>query len=69
MPQVTLSVPQEKLPMLNDVLNMLGIDSKKIEKGFEKSISSDNRREPNRLNTFFRTHFGWEYFRNELEFE
>jgi hypothetical protein len=68
MPQLTLSVPPEKLPVLTDFLNILGIDDKNIQPA---SPNADTllRKEPNALNSFFKTYFNWEYYCNELEFE
>ncbi len=68
MPQLTLSVPPEKLPVLTDFLNILGIDDKNIQPA---TANADNivKRELNALNSFFRTYFNWEYYCNELEFE
>ncbi len=68
MSQLTLSVPPEKLPVLTDYLNILGIDDKNIQPA---TANADNivKRELNALNSFFRTYFNWEYYCNELEFE
>ncbi|MBA4139918.1 MAG: hypothetical protein H0X70_05355 [Segetibacter sp.] len=68
MSQLTLSVPPEKLPVLTDFLNILGIDDKNIQPA---TANADNivKRELNALNSFFRTYFNWEYYCNELEFE
>ena len=68
MSQLTLTVPPEKLPVLTDFLNILGIDDKNIQPA---TANADNnvKRELNALNSFFRTYFNWEYYCNELEFE
>jgi len=68
MSQLTLSVPPEKLPVLTDFLNILGIDDKNI---LPVTANADItvKRELNALNSFFRTYFNWEYYCNELEFE
>jgi hypothetical protein len=67
MPQITLSVPPEKLPILTDFLNVLGIDDNYIQ----SAANPDNiiKKEPNALTSFFKTYFNWEYYCNELEFE
>jgi hypothetical protein len=69
MPQVTLSVPQEKLPILHDFLNVLGIDSKNLKNRFRKNGNDTLSSKTPKSNSFFKTYFGWEYFCNELEFE
>lgn len=68
MPQVILSVPQRKLPLLNDVLNALGIDKVDAEEmvNDKLDVPSASKRT---VNTIFKKYFGWEYFSNELEFE
>lgn len=70
MPQVTLSVPQEKLPVLTDFLNALGIENKKIlskpSKYSYKRVSGSVKDSASYL---FKKYFSWEYFSNELEFE
>ncbi len=68
MSQLTLSVPPEKLPVLTDFLNILGIDDKNIQPA-TANADSNVKRELNALNSFFRTYFNWEYYCNELEFE
>jgi hypothetical protein len=68
MPQLTLSVPPEKLPVLTDFLNILGIDDKNIQPA-SPNVDTLLRKEPNALNSFFKTYFNWEYYCNELEFE
>lgn len=71
MPQVTLSVPNEKLPLLKDVLSALGIENKKR---VATSISRNPYRKvsttfSNASGSLFKKYFGWEYYSNELEFE
>ncbi|HEX8462199.1 MAG TPA: hypothetical protein VF623_12245 [Segetibacter sp.] len=70
MPQVTLSVPQQKLPLLKDVLNAIGIENRNIA---EKSSKNFYRTRVNNLrnsaNSIYHKYFGWEYFSNDLEFE
>ena len=68
MSQLTLSVPPEKLPVLTDFLNILGIDDKNIQPA-TANAGNNVKRELNALNSFFRTYFNWEYYCNELEFE
>ena len=64
MPQITLSVPQEKLPILQEFLQALGIERHNLSSFFGKQkevttkITVENK-EP----------FSWEYYCNELEFE
>ncbi len=70
MPQVTVSVPHEKLPILKDVLNALGIENKKVTSSaaknpYRKAYNSVNVT----ANSLFKKDFGWEYYCNELEFE
>lgn len=70
MPQVTLSVPNEKLPILKDFLSALGIESKNMQHLFQKSsFAHAANSSADTDNNFFAKHFSWEYFRNELEFE
>ncbi len=68
MSQLTLSVPPEKLPVLTDFLNILGIDDRNILPA-TSNADITVKRELNALNSFFRTYFNWEYYCNELEFE
>jgi hypothetical protein len=68
MPQLTLSVPPEKLPILTDFLSILGIDDKNIQPA-TPNADIVAKTEPNALNSFFKTYFSWEYYCNELEFE
>lgn len=64
MPQITLSVPLEKLPILQEFLQVLGIERKNISSIFRKqkngaaqsSLDSDSP-------------FSWENYCSELEFE
>lgn len=70
MPQVTLSVPQEKLPVLSDFLNALGIENKNLHsKASKYSYRKVSGSVKNTANNLFKKYFSWEYFSNELEFE
>jgi len=70
MAQLTLSVPNEKLPVLNDLLNALGIQSKKLQtKAYKYSYKKASGSVKNSANYLFKKYFTWEYFSNELEFE
>lgn len=70
MPQLTLSVSNEKLPVLKDFLNALGIENKKLEnKVYKYSYRKVSGSVKNSANHLFRKYFNWEYFSNELEFE
>jgi hypothetical protein len=69
MPQVTLSVPQEKLPILNNVLDVLGIENKSAQKNYTMSVDGVMPKDKHTTHGIFKTYFGWEYFCNELEFE
>ena len=71
MPQVTLSVPQEKIHILKDVLNALGIDNKRLNRTSSKFSYTSNvsRNLKESANAIYNKYFGWEYFSNELEFE
>ena len=70
MPQLTLSVPNEKLPVLTDFLKALGIENKnlqhKVARYSYKKVSGSMK---NSANFLFKKYFSWEYFSNELEFE
>ena len=70
MPQVTLSVPQQKLPLLKDVLDAIGIENKNIAKKVSKTsyVTRVNNLRAS-ANSVYQKYFGWEYFSNELEFE
>lgn len=67
MPQITLSVPNEKMPIVQEFLQALGIEGHHISNMFQKS----NRRKGNNSdNTVHHQQpFSWEYYCNELEFE
>jgi len=70
MPQVTLSVPQQKLPLLKNVLDAIGIENKKVQEKVSKTSYGTrviNFRQS--ANSIYQKYFGWEYFSNELEFE
>ena len=71
MPQVTLSVPQKKLPLLKEVLNALGIDDRKINRTSTRPsyTSKVSRNIKDSASALYNKYFGWEYFSNELEFE
>jgi hypothetical protein len=70
MPQVILSVPQQKLPLLKDVLTAIGIENNKIQQGNSKtSYSSRVNNIRQSANSIYQKYFSWEYFSNELEFE
>lgn len=64
MPQITLSVPKEKLPLLQEFLQVLGIEGQHIQAIFRKPRK--NRKE---LSDQAKQPFSWEYYCNELEFE
>ena len=70
MPQVTLSVPQQKLPLLKDVLDAIGIENKNLD---QKVSRPSYRTRVNNIrksaHSIYQKYFGWEYFSNELEFE
>lgn len=65
MPQITLSVPNEKLPMLQEFLQALGIEGQQISSLFNGRDKKNNRKNT----TTTGQPFSWEYYRNELEFE
>jgi hypothetical protein len=72
MPQVTLSVPEKKLPLFKNLLSALGITTSKSGKNFLRKMeykSNSSASHANSSNSFFSKHPGWEYFSNELEFE
>ena len=70
MAQVTLSVPNEKLPVLNDFLNVMGIQNKNVKtKAYKYSYKKMSGSVKNSANNLFKKYFTWEYFSNELEFE
>ena len=70
MAQVTLSVPKEKLPVLKDFLNALGIENKNLQSKANKySYRKVSGAVKNSANNLFKKYFSWEYFSNELEFE
>lgn len=71
MPQFTLSVPAEKLPLFNNIFQTLGLKDKNYQGRLSKSVYQTNisGSVTNTSNSFFRKNFDWEYFRNELEFE
>jgi hypothetical protein len=68
MQHVTLSVPHDKLPILNNVFNDLGIENKQRNNS-QLPQEGIRKEDENNLHAIFKTYFGWEYFRNELEFE
>lgn len=70
MPQVTLSVPQEKLPVLADFLNVLGIENRRLQsKAYNYSYKKASGAVKDKANHLFKKYFSWEYYSNELEFE
>jgi hypothetical protein len=70
MAQVTLSVPNEKLPVLNDFLASMGIQNKNVQVKAQKySYKKASGSLKNSTNYLFKKYLSWEYFSNELEFE
>lgn len=70
MAQLTLSVPNEKLPVLNDFLKALGIENKDLQsKAYKYSYRKVTGSVKDSANYLFKKYFSWEYFSNELEFE
>ena len=69
MPQVTLSVPHQKLPILKDVLDALGIDNLKVKDFAPAENIGMQYNFKESVNNIFRKYFSWEYYSNELEFE
>lgn len=70
MPQLTLSVPNEKLPVLNDFLKALGIENKSVQtRSYRYAYKKVSGSVKNSANSLFKKYFSWEYFSNELEFE
>ncbi|GEO08530.1 hypothetical protein [Segetibacter aerophilus] len=70
MTQVTLSVPQEKLPVLTEFLNTVGIENRNLQSRPSKySYRRVSNSVKNSANYLFKKYFSWEYYSNELEFE
>ena len=70
MPQLTLSVPTEKLPVLKDFLTAIGIENRNLHsKPYKYSYKKMSGSVKNSANYLFKKYFSWEYFSNELEFE
>lgn len=70
MPQVTLSVPEEKIPVLTDFLNAVGIENKNLQsKASRYSYKKVSLSVKDSANQLFKKYFNWEYYSNELEFE
>ena len=65
MPQITLSVPSEKLPMLQEFLQALGIEGNDLKGIFRKPRKNTSSRQSSTTDQ----PFSWEYYCNELEFE
>jgi hypothetical protein len=70
MPQVTLSVPQQKLPLLKTVLAAIGIENRNLQ---EKVSKTSYRARINNIRnsgqSVYQKYFNWEYYSNELEYE
>jgi len=66
MPQITLSIPNEKMPIVQEFLQALGIEGQHISNIFRKSRSS-KKAAPTRPQ--YEQSISWEYYCNELEFE
>ena len=70
MPQVTLSVPSEKMPLLKDFLYAMGIENKSVKNLVSQGYRTNERSsEKIASKSMFQKYFGWEYFLNELEYE
>jgi hypothetical protein len=67
MPQITLSVPNEKMPIVQEFLQALGIEGQNISTIFQKQRKSKSNASSRSIN--FQQTLSWEYFSNELEFE
>lgn len=70
MPLITLSVPQEKLPLLHDILNAIGIKNNGKMNMLSAASHFERKAEAKNItSSVFKKYFNWEYFSNELEFE
>jgi hypothetical protein len=67
MPQITLSVPNEKMPMVQEFLQALGIEGQSISNIFQKPRKSKSTASSRTIS--FQQTLSWEYYCNELEFE
>ncbi len=69
MSHATLSIPNEKLPVLNDFLNE-GLENRNLKANdYKYSYKNVSGSVKDSANFLFKKYFSWEYFSNELEFE
>lgn len=70
MPQVTVSVSHEKLPLLKDVLSALGIEDVKLTDFLPRTYTTNvSRSIKDSASNIYKKYFTWEYYSNELEYE
>ncbi|MDB5191922.1 MAG: hypothetical protein JWQ96_1485 [Segetibacter sp.] len=69
MPQVTLSVPQNKMPLLRNILKSIGMEDKIMSSNNNRDNTSSNKPRNTQDKSMFNSFGNWEFFRNELEFE
>lgn len=67
MQPISLSLPNEQLPLYKDFLPSITEENKSKYPPLQKTSYQLNL--SNSANSFFKQDFSWEYFSNELEFE
>ncbi len=67
MQQATLSVKNEKMPLLKDVLQSIKIEDNYTSSSSSYKNISDSMRDS--ANSLIKKYLSWEYYINELEFE
>jgi hypothetical protein len=69
MPQVTLSVPSRKMPMLRNILKAIGMEDKILPSSKQHFNTANAKPRTDERQSLFSSYANWEFFRNELEFE
>ena len=68
MSQVSLSIPTEKPPVSQDRILTFGLEENNMNNNVLKTTEYKCNT-TDFANSFFKNHFSWEYYSNELEFE
>ncbi len=70
MPLITLDIPQNKMPLVKDFMQVIGLKEKTLKTGqtayYTQGHPSSRQNLPNFTVSSTK---GWEFFINELEFE
>jgi hypothetical protein len=70
MPIITLDIPQNKLPLVKEFINEIGLKVKNMQSVATASYVHDNANARRYVpSSYSYSTKGWEFYSNELEFE